>query len=104
MPSGDTAQRRKLSAPGPGVWNVSQEADVNAKGRALRDKTLHHRREGSMTVQWTVHIPQAMQRHGASVKPCADTTRDRMLAYRVQQATVQSDMPPRRTEDVDEAA
>lgn len=57
-----------------------------------------------MTVQWTVHIPQAMQRHGASVKPCADTTRDKMMAYRVQQATVQSDMPPRRPDDVDEAA
>jgi hypothetical protein len=49
-----------------------------------------------MTVQWTVHIPQAMQRHGGSVKPCADVTRDKMIFDRLAQATVQSDMPPAR--------
>ncbi len=57
-----------------------------------------------MTVQWTAHIPQAMQRHGASIKPCADTTGDKTMAYRVQQANAQSDMPPRRTDEAAEAA
>jgi hypothetical protein len=57
-----------------------------------------------MTVQWTVHIPQAMQRHGASIKPCADTTCDNTTAYRVQQANAQSDMSPRRTGEAGEAA
>ena len=52
-----------------------------------------------MTVQWTVHIPQAMQRHGASIKPCADTPCDTTMAYRVQQAKAQSDMPPHRSDD-----
>jgi len=57
-----------------------------------------------MTVQWTVHIPQAMQRHGASIKPCADTPCDKTMAYRVQQANAQSDMPPRRVDEAAEAA
>jgi hypothetical protein len=57
-----------------------------------------------MTVQWTVHIPQAMQRHGASIKPCADTPCDTTMAYRVQQANAQSDMPPHRSDDTAEAA
>ena len=57
-----------------------------------------------MTVQWTVHIPQAMQRHGASIKPCADTPCDKTMVYRVQQANAQSDMPPRRTDEAAEAA
>ena len=57
-----------------------------------------------MTVQWTVHIPQAMQRHGASIKPCADTPCDTTMAYRVQQANAQSDMPPRLSDDTAEAA
>ena len=57
-----------------------------------------------MTVRWTVHIPQAMQRHGASIKPCADTPCDTTMAYRVQQANAQSDMPPPRTDEAAEAA
>ena len=57
-----------------------------------------------MTVRWTVHIPQAMQRHGASIKPCADTPCDKTMVYRVQQANAQSDMPPRRTDEAAEAA
>jgi len=40
-----------------------------------------------------------MQRHGASIKPCADTPCDNTMAYRVQQANAQSDMPPRRSDD-----
>jgi hypothetical protein len=47
-----------------------------------------------MTVQWTVHIPQAMQRHGGSVRPCAGTARETAILERVQQAAAQSDMPP----------
>jgi hypothetical protein len=45
-----------------------------------------------------------MQRHGASIKPCADITCDKTMAYRAQQANAQSDMPPRRSDDVAEAA
>jgi hypothetical protein len=55
-----------------------------------------------MTVQWTVHIPQAMQRHGGSVRPCADTARDKATIDRVQQAAAQSDMPPARSAVSDE--
>jgi hypothetical protein len=57
-----------------------------------------------MTVQWTVHIPQAMQRHGASIKPCADAPCDTTMVHRVQQANAQSDMPPRRNDEAAEAA
>jgi hypothetical protein len=57
-----------------------------------------------MTVQWTVQIPQAMQRRGASIKLCADTPCDKTTAYRVQQANAQSDMPPHRSDEAAEAA
>ena len=57
-----------------------------------------------MTVQWAVHTPQAMQRHGASIKPCADIPCDKTVAYKIQQANAQSDMPPRRIDEVAEAA
>jgi hypothetical protein len=56
-----------------------------------------------MTVQWTVHIPQAMQRHGASIRP-SNTPCDNTMAYRVQQANAQSDMPPRRTGETEAEA
>ena len=49
-----------------------------------------------MTVQWTGHIPQAMQRHGASLKPCGDPA-DRRTNTKIQSETlpkpVEPDMP-----------
>jgi hypothetical protein len=38
------------------------------------------RREGSMPLSWTVHIPQAMQRHGGSVRPSDEPDCDEAMA------------------------
>lgn len=38
-----------------------------------------------MTVQWTCYIPQAMQRQGASLKPCGDPA-DRRTKPKIQEA------------------
>ncbi len=43
-----------------------------------------------MTVQWTGHIPQAMQRHGASLKPCGDAA----IRNKANE-NIQPDSPPR---------
>jgi hypothetical protein len=46
--------------------------DILASNRR-RANNKKNQREGSMPIQWTTHIAQAMQQHGASRKPRPDT-------------------------------
>src|ERR1044072_4428277 len=44
-----------------------------------RDNPEDNRGEGPMPVQWTAHIPQAMQRHGGRIKTEAEAECDEAM-------------------------
>jgi len=46
-----------------------------------------------MPVQWTVHIPQAMQRHGGSIEPEVEAESDEAMS-RFFRALRQPEAPP----------
>jgi hypothetical protein len=40
--------------------------------------------EGAMPIQWTDHIPQALQRHGGRLRPLADAEADEAMVKLLQ--------------------
>ena len=55
-----------------------------------------------MPVQWTAHIPQALQRHGGSIKPQADSECDEAMNRFL--AGLRQVEPPRRFDSQLDAA
>jgi hypothetical protein len=66
----------------PGTKREAGDLDFWRRKRR-RAKPQDNQGEGPMPVQWTAHIPQAMQRHGGSIKPeveaACDEAMDRFL-------------------------
>src|ERR1044072_9494496 len=59
----------------PGTKREAGDLDFSRRKRR-RAKPQDNQGEGPMPVQWTAHIPQAMQRHGGSLKPEAEAEGD----------------------------
>src|ERR1044072_6233505 len=87
-PPGAPAKRRFVLPPARVVRNKVPATRfgllASRRCRAKpQDNTEDNQGEGPMPVQWTAHIPQAMQRHGGSIKPeveaACDEAMDRFL-------------------------
>ena len=65
------------------VWQPGtkyESGDLDFWRRSGAGETARQSREGQVPVQWTAHIPQAMQRHGGSIKPEAEAECDAAMS------------------------
>ena len=63
-----------FAATGAPARNKARASAIWISGvETMPGETAGQSGEGPMPVQWTAHIPQAMQRHGGSIKPQADS-------------------------------